>query len=276
VNEGQVMLLAQGFATLYGLVIGSFWNVAIARLPEDRSLWPRSACPQCGAAITAADNVPVLSWLWLRGKCRSCATPISPKYPLVELLGGLLGLLLFRALVPSFSQLDLANLSAWVVQFTFLTLVVIGAFVDLRHRILPDEVTIYAMPFGILGAAWLEYVGYDGWLSVGWRQAVIAALVWPLLFWLVALFGRLWADFDVLGFGDVKLMAMFGAFLGPVGTFVAVMWGSILGAAIGIVALVIMRRRAALPFGPPLAIGAIAVVFYGQNFAELMFPMLLR
>ena len=86
-----LLVLGHTFAALYGVVLGSFWNVAIGRLPEGRSLWPRSRCPHCDTAIGAVDNVPVLSWLLLRGRCRACDGPISPRYPLVELLGGLLG-----------------------------------------------------------------------------------------------------------------------------------------------------------------------------------------
>lgn len=271
-TEGLVMGLAQGFAGLYGLVIGSFWNVAIARLPEDQSLWPRSACPHCGGAIAAFDNLPILSWLLLRGACRKCGSPISGRYPLVELLGGLLGWLLFRGLVPSMAELDAAHLSAWVVQFAFLSLLVVGSYVDLRHRILPDEVTIYAAPLGIAAALWLQFVGYDGWLAITWQQAVLGAALWGSIFWLGALVGRLWAGFEVLGYGDIKLMVLFGAFLGPVGTLAAAMLGSILGSAMGIAALLWTRRRTALPFGPPLAVGAAWVVLYGEAFVELMFP----
>ena len=268
------MVLGHVFAGLYGLVLGSFWNVAIARLPEGRSLWPRSRCPHCGAAIAARDNIPVLSWLLLRGRCRSCGAPISPRYPLVELLGGLLGVLLFRTLVPDAAQLTPAHLVAWVVQFTFLSLLVIGAYIDLRHRILPDEVTLFAAPLGILGALAYQWIGYDGWLSPSWQQAALGALVWPAVFGLGALVGYLWMGREVLGRGDVKLMALYGAFLGPVGTLVAVTWGSILGSIVGIVYLLWMRRRPLLPFGPPLAAGASLFLFYGQPFVELMFPRL--
>lgn len=267
-----LMVLGHFFAGLYGLVLGSFWNVAIGRLPEGRSLWPRSACPHCDAPVAAVDNVPVLSWLLLRGKCRSCSGPISPRYPLIEVLGGLLGVLLFRSLMPDLLQLDLPHIVAWGVQFTFLTLLAIGAFVDVRHRILPDEVTIYAAPLGIVGALLYDWVGYDGWLSVTWQQAVVGALIWPAVFGLAALVGSLWAGREVLGRGDVKLMALYGAFLGPLGAFVAVMWGSILGTMAGITYLIVKRRRPLLPFGPPLAVGALLFLFFGEPFVEVMFP----
>jgi leader peptidase (prepilin peptidase)/N-methyltransferase len=269
-----MMVLGHVFSGLYGLVLGSFWNVAIARLPEGRSLWPRSRCPHCDAPVAARDNVPVLSWLLLRGRCRSCSSPISPRYPLIELLGSLLGVLLFRSLVPDASFLDPAHLVAWVVQFTFLSLLVIGAYVDLRHRILPDEVTLFAAPLGFLGALATEWIGYDGWMAVHWKQAVLGALVWPSVFGLGAFIGALWMGREILGRGDVKLMAMYGAFLGPLGTLVAVTWGSIIGSVVGIVYLLWKRRRPALPFGPPLAMGAVLLLFYGKPFVDLMFPNL--
>ena len=263
------LLLAYTFAALYGVVLGSFWNVAIHRLPDGHSLWPRSACPRCGAAVAARDNVPIVSYVLLRGACRDCKAPISARYPLVEVLGGLLGVLVLRNLGPT---LDLAHAAAWVVQFGFVGLLVVGAFVDLRHRILPDEVTIYATPFGIAGAWLLGAVGYDGWLSHTWQQAVLGACVWMGLFWLVAWVGRISSGGDVLGYGDVKLVGLFGAFLGPLGAFVAVMWGSILGSIVGIVALLVSQRRVALPFGPQLAIGALLFLFLGEPFVDLMFP----
>jgi len=197
---------------------------------------------------------------------------VYKRQPLTELLGGLLGVLLFRTLIPDAVSLDAAHLTAWVVQFSFISLVTIGAYVDLRHRILPDEVTLYAAPLGILGAVAYDLVGYSGWLSITWRQAVIGSLVWPMLFGATAWFGALWADRPVLGRGDIKLMALYGAFLGPLGSFIAVMWGSIIGTVVGILYLLWMRRRPVLPFGPPLAIGALLFLFAGQPFVQIMFP----
>ena len=272
-SEAAILWTGQGFAALYGVVLGSFWNVAISRLPDDLSLWPRSACPRCGAAIAAHDNIPLLSWLWLRGGCRHCGGPISLRYPLIELLGALLGWWLFRALIPTLGQLDVPHLAAWVVQFGLLSLLVVGSMVDIRHRILPDQVTIYAAPFGILGAFVLGWLGYDGWIHPSVSEAVLGACVWPLVFWLGAFIGRLWAGMDVLGWGDVKLVALLGAFLGPLGAFVAIMVGSILGSIFGIVAQLVMRRRLMLPFGPPLSVGAVWFVFFGESFVDLMFPM---
>lgn len=271
-TETLVMAGAQGFAVLYGLVIGSFWNVAIARMPADQSLWPRSRCPRCGAPVRAVDNVPVLAWFRLRGQCRDCAAPIPASYPLTEALGGLLGWLLFRTLVPDLDHLDAAHLTAWVVYFGFFSLLVIGAYVDLRHRILPDQVTSYAVPFGIAGAALLAWLGFDGFPHTDARGAVLGTAIYGGGGALLALLGMLIYRREALGWGDVKLFAMLGAFLGPVHAFAAIMWGSLLGSVLGIAATLAARRRVYSAFGPPLAIGAIGYVLYGEPFARLFLP----
>ncbi len=273
-TEAGVMGIAQGFSVLYGLVIGSFLNVCIARLPEDRSLLPSSACPSCGGAILWHDNIPVLSWLALRGACRHCGSPISPAYPLVEVLGGLLAWLLFRRVVPTILELDVPHLAAWTVQFTFLSLLVVAAYVDVRHRIIPDQTSIYAVPVGIAGTVLLQVLGYDGWLSMDWRAAVLGAALWGTLFATTAWVALYLTDRVALGRGDVKLAAMLGAFLGPVGAFLVVMWGSILAAMVGVVGTLVLWRRVYWPYGPPIAIAAAVYVLWGEMIATRMFPHL--
>jgi leader peptidase (prepilin peptidase)/N-methyltransferase len=275
VRAEALLWFGQAFAVLYGLVIGSFLNVCIVRLPEDRSLWPRSACPSCNTPIAWYDNVPVLSWLILRGRCRHCGARISPLYPLVELLSGLLGWLLFRRIFADPADLDLAHIAAWVVQFGFLGLLVVAAYVDVRHRIIPDETSIYAVPFGIAGAALLQLVGYDGWMSIGWRQAVVGATLWWLAFAALSWVALYLMDQVALGWGDVKLAAMFGAFLGPTGTFAVLMFGSIIASTVGIVVTVAQGRRTYLPYGPPLALAAVLYVLWGEPFLTAVFPHML-
>lgn len=266
-------LIGQAFATAYGLAIGSFLAVCIVRLPEDRSLLVSSACPRCGARVRWRDNVPVLSWFLLRGRCRDCGTPISPLYPLVEALGGTLGWLLYRRLMPTVDQIDAVHGLAWVVWFGFLGLLVVAAAVDVRHRIIPDQVSSYAVPFGLIGAAALEWAGFEGWLAVGWRSAVLGAAGWGGLFAVFALVGRYVARQEVLGWGDVKLAAMLGAFLGLFpGTFVTVLVGSLFGAVVGIAVTVLARRRVWLPYGPPLALAAALWVLWGDALIATFFP----
>jgi leader peptidase (prepilin peptidase)/N-methyltransferase len=264
VTESWVWALAQVFSIAYGLAIGSFLAVCIVRLPEDRSLLTPSACPRCGTRVAWGDNVPVVSWLALGGKCRTCEGSISALYPLVELLGGLLGWLAFRRVFQDVSDVDLPHIGLWVGVFGFLCLLVVAAAVDVRHRIIPDETSVYAIPFGIALAAYAQWQGLASPLAEGWRHAVIGTALWGGAFAAFAVVAEWVAGRVALGWGDVKLVAMLAAFLGiwP-GTFVVVLWGSLFGAAFGIAVTVALRRRSYLPFGPPLAVAAALWVLYG-------------
>ncbi len=264
--SGSVLLIvAQSFAVLYGLVVGSFLASSIVRIPEGRSSLVPSSCPRCATPLHWHDNVPVLSWLRLRGRCRSCESPISALYPLVELLSALLAWLVCRHLVQSPADLDLAHAAAWALQFGFLAMLIVAATVDIRHRIIPDETSIYAVPVGVGGHAVLEALGYDGWLSIGWREAALGAAMWGGCFAFFSWSALLLLRREGLGWGDVKLAAMFGAFLGTMpGGLAAIALGSLFGVVVGLAATVITWGRTYLPFGPPLAIGGALYVLYGD------------
>ena len=259
-----VPFLVQSFAILYGLAVGSFVAACVVRIPEDRSLWVPSSCPRCAAPVAWHDNLPVVSWLWLRARCRQCGSAISAVYPLVELLVALMAWLVARHLIRTPEALDLAHVLAWVLQFGLLAALVLAATVDIRHRIIPDETSVYAVPVGVVGHALLEALGYDGWLAIGWRQAVLGCAMWGGLFASIHWGARLLLRKDALGAGDVKLAAMLGAFLGVQGGLLALMIGSLIGAVGGIVATLILWRRPYLPFAPPLAVGASLYVLYGD------------
>lgn len=259
--------IGQLYALIIGLVIGSFLAVCIVRLPEDHSLWTGSRCPHCGHGIRWKDKVPLFSWLALRGRCRDCGTSISPLYPLVEALTGVLSLLLFRLVFPTIDTFDLAHLAGWFHYFVFTCLLVVLTYVDLRYRFIPDETSIYAVPVGIATAGLAQWAGWDGWDGFGaitWTEAVLGAGLWGTVF--LVFKGAFWfvRRDDALGWGDVKLVAMFGAFLGPFpGTHVAVLLGSLAGAIIGVIATVYYRRRVWLAFGPSLALGGVLYVLWG-------------
>jgi prepilin signal peptidase PulO-like enzyme (type II secretory pathway) len=173
--------------------------------------------------------------------------------------------LLFRRVFQDPTDLDLAHLVGYLGRFTFLSLLIVAAYVDLRHRIVPDQTSIYAVPVGIAFAAAGEWLGWDGFGAVGWRGAVLGATVWGGSFALFSLIASWIAGREALGWGDVKLVAMFGAFLGAYpGTFVAVLLGSLVGAIVGLSVLVVTRRRPHLPFAPPLAVGAATWVLWGD------------
>jgi leader peptidase (prepilin peptidase)/N-methyltransferase len=259
-------ILLQVFAFVLGLCLGSFLNVCIARMPEDRSIVrPASHCPRCGSFIKWYDNIPVLSWILLRARCRACGQSIAATYPLVELCVGLLALLLWRRILPNEAVLDPPHLLLFAWYLAFVCMLVGLTFIDLRHYIIPDEFSIYAVPLGVLGAVLL------GWLAPGlaldWKQSVMGALVGGLILLVIAGFYYLVRKEEGMGFGDVKLLAMIGSFLGAFpGLFMVLMIGSVLGSAVGIAMIVRKGHgfRTALPFGPFLALGALIHLFFGK------------
>jgi len=237
---------------LTGLVFGSFLTVVIHRVPRKESIvLPRSACPSCGVSIRPLDNIPVLSYLLLRGRCRHCRTPISPQYPLVEALTGAL----FVGAAVVFHRLAVA-----IVVAPFLGLMVAVAFIDARHRVIPNRITY---PSLILFAAALLGVA----LAVGGVSLATAGL--GLLAFAGVLFVIAFLVPTGLGMGDVKLAALIGLVLGALGwryVGVAAMLGVLAG---GLGAVVALARGAArkdtMPFGPYMAAGAILAALFAPQ-----------
>ena len=257
-------------ALVFGLLIGSFLNVCILRIPADKSIVaPASSCPKCGKAIAPYDNIPVLSWIFLGGKCRNCKTSISAMYPAVELLTGLLFLGCYFVFGLTVDALK------WAV---FAALVVVLTITDLRERILPDEVNFFGLGAGLFFSFFTKSLdGTALWLANRWfafppppialsfADAVLGAAAGSGLLWIVAegyfrLRGR-----EGMGLGDVKMMAAVGAFLGLKRTMLTVLLGSLLGSVIGILLIAISKkgRDYELPFGTFLGAGALLVVFFG-------------
>jgi leader peptidase (prepilin peptidase)/N-methyltransferase len=262
----------QAFAFAIGLSFGSFLNVCIARMPEDRSVSsPPSHCPNCGHQIRWYENIPVLSWVALGAKCSSCKTPISPLYPAIELLTGVLSLLLFRHLVPidgvmqPDGTLIPQHLAGWVFYLAFLFLLLGTTFIDLRHYIIPDEFSIYSVPVGVAGCAFLGWLGSPA--APSWQQSVVGALIGGGSLWAVMFAYRVVRGEEGMGFGDVKLLAMMGAFLGalPAIPFI-VLVSSVAGSVVGIVLIVTQGRgfRAQVPFGPFLSLAGVIYLFFGD------------
>ena len=235
-------------AGIYGAMIGSFLNVCVYRLPRDESVVrPRSRCPGCGAPIAWYDNLPVLSWLILRGRCRRCGTGISVQYPVIELLVGLV----WAAAVWR-EGLSLETLSAGL----FVTLL-IGIFLtDLRHMVIPDEFSLGGL------AAGLVLAGVLGRRALG--VAVAGAALGYGVLWLAAVVGKWWAGRDAMGGGDLKMMAMVGAFLGWRGVLLTVFLGSLIGTLVYLPALLRRERHREVPFGVFLALGAVTALLAGD------------
>ena len=247
-----------------GLVLGSFLNVCIHRLPLGESIvHPRSRCPGCGTPIRAWHNVPVASWLLLRGRCASCRQPISVRYPLVEVLSALVLLALWHAYGPT---------PAFAIAAAFALALLVLFFTDLDHQLLPDAVTLSGFVAG-MALAWINpFLGPPGeapsWRRV-WMAGVGAALGAGVLWGIGALYSRL-RGVEAMGFGDVKMMAMVGAFTGPMGVLFTLFAASIVGAVVGL-ALVPLRGRTlrdTLPFGCFLAPAALAALLVGRQAVE--------
>lgn len=232
-------------AALFGLVVGSFLNVVIHRVPRKESIvWPASHCPSCGAEIKPKDNVPLLSYAVLRGRCRSCGARISARYPFVEATTGLL----FGAAALWFG-LSLQLVSAVVLVAALVAL----AGTDLEHRLLPN---VIVGPAALVGIALSVISGPQDWWVYPASAAVIA----------VGLFGLALLYPGGMGMGDVKMGGMLGAFLGSYGAL-AVFSGAFVGALAGGVLMATgkMQRRSALPFGVFMAVGGIFTLFFGPD-----------
>ncbi len=253
---------------LFGLVFGSFLNVCIYRIPRDLSVVaPRSFCPECGSQLAWTQNIPLLSYLRSRGRCRQCAQPIGVRYPLVELTAAAL-----FALIAWKYGFGLEG-AKWAL---FELLLIALFWTDFEERILPDELTLGGTLAGLLFSVVVRVSGAFGPLMLSnaeWRwqslvNAVLGALLVALPIWLIgALYGRL-RKREALGLGDVKLLLMLGAFLGPEAGILALSIGAISGALVGVMLLIRLKGPARfyeLPFGSFLCAGAAIVPFLSAS-----------
>jgi leader peptidase (prepilin peptidase)/N-methyltransferase len=234
---------------IFGLLIGSFLNVVIYRLPRGQSIvTPPSSCPGCGSRLRAIDNVPVLSWLALGGRCHRCKAPISIQYPIVEAVTGLLFLLV--AWLTPVGPLLLARL-------LLVTILIVLFGIDLHHQILPNVITLPAVVIGF---------GFSLVAPPGWRDSLLGILLGGgILYGIAAAYYAVRRE-EGLGMGDVKMLAMIGAFLGWKAVLVTLILSSFAGALVGVALIAFSRgtMRLALPFGTFLALGALAAMLVGE------------
>jgi leader peptidase (prepilin peptidase)/N-methyltransferase len=240
----QLIILA-----VLGLSVGSFLNVCVHRLPRDQSLsHPASRCPGCGDTLRWFDNIPVLSYLVLRGRCRKCRSPISIRYPVVEVST----MLLFVLHGATFGWTALL-----VPRLVFACAMVVLFAIDLEHHLLPDVITLPGIVLGLVSSAVLP---------PGLRDALIGVLVGGGTLWLVSEAYYRYSGHEGMGGGDVKMLAMIGAFLGWQLALLTLVLSSFVGSAVGL--LVILARRGgmkyALPYGTFLALGALAASLAGD------------
>jgi len=249
----SLRVLLDAYAAVLGLIAGSYLNVVVHRLPRGLStVRPRSACPACGAPISARDNLPLFSFALLGGRCRACKAPISWRYPLVEAATALL----FVGCLERFG-VSLAAVAAAL----FCCLMLALGLIDLEHLLLPDRLTLPGILAGLALQPWLPWGGL-------W-QAVAGALLGA------AVLLAIWAGWylvrheEGMGLGDVKMLALIGAFLGWRGTLVALFFASFAGALTGLALIVTggAGMRSKLPFGSFLALAGIATLFAGREIA---------
>jgi len=302
----ETVVIITVISFLFGIIVGSFLNVCITRIPEEMSIvTPGSRCPRCGTPIKPYDNVPIFAWMWLRGKCRACSAPISAMYPTIELATGLL-------FVGAFLEFGITQ--ATVKWLFFTCLIVILTVTDLRVRLLPDVVNWPGLAAGLVFSAFVPpdhgHAGFLAWrfLNVhalpafleGILDGILGAAFGGFLLWGLAALYKVVRGHEGMGMGDVKMIAMIGAFLGLRGTFLTLLVGSLLGSLIGIglvVALYLggwrsglakrasrrglgterqlrwaIARQYQLPLGTFLGIGALAIV-YGEPVIGARWPI---
>lgn len=264
------------FSVIFGLMVGSFLNVVIHRLPKmmEREwhanclelqgkevpeqpkytiVTPRSACPKCGHQITALENIPIISWLMLGGKCSNCKTKISMRYPLIEALtGALIGLVAYKF------GYTYSALFAFIYVFALVTL----TFIDFDTQLLPDDITL---PLLWLGLIFNLNTGFTDL-----KSAVLGAIFGYLILWSVYWLFKLVTGKEGMGYGDFKLLGAIGAWFGWQLLPAVILLSSVVGAVIGI-GMIMFRGKTgntAIPFGPFLALGGIAALFFGQQLAS--------
>lgn len=249
------------FSLLFGLVFGSFLNVCIYRIPLKKSIVsPPSSCPECGHRIKPYDNIPLVSYLLLLGKCRHCRQPIPIRYPLVELVTGILSMTIFIRYGLGYQ---------YVLFFMFAALLVVISLIDLQHQIIPD---VLSVPGIFVGVAASFLPGHITWLD-----SLIGAVGGGGLLYLVAVIFKKLTGKDGMGGGDVKLLAMIGAWMGWRSLPVVILLSSLSGILIGGGALLLAGKgyRARIPFGPFLSLGAIIYFFFGVQLIQWYYHLLM-
>ena len=263
-------MLEAALAALAGLLIGSFLNVCIYRLPLDLSVvTPRSFCPACDQPIAWYDNVPVFSYLALRGRCRKCGARIRLRYPIVELLTG----------AAFFAAVWMLGPTAAAIKFcVYAAILITLIFSDLEERILPDEFTLGGAVAGVIFAGFVPFdwgimrlllMRVDSPRLASMAESLFAAVFCGGALWTVGFLYEKLRHREGLGFGDVKMVAMIGAFLGLQGALMTLIAGSLLGAVVGLCYIWFTGKDAStyeLPFGTFLGAAALAVGFFGQVF----------
>lgn len=245
------------FAFIFGAAVGSFLNVCIFRIPAKESIVkPLSRCPHCQHPIRFYDNIPIVSFILLRARCRDCGGNISWRYPLVELVTAILALLLFMRFGLTLH---------FVVLFIFTAVLIVITFIDLDHQIIPDILTLPGIPLFFLAAVFI--------VKVPWLEALIGLLIGGGVLFAIAFVYQIITKREGMGGGDIKLLAMIGGFFGWKSLIFILLFSSFAGALVGVAAMIIKKQdmKYAVPFGPFLSAAAVAYIFLGDAFVQLLF-----
>ncbi|MDD5556490.1 MAG: prepilin peptidase [bacterium] len=247
------------FILVLGAAVGSFLNVCIHRLPREESIVsPPSHCPGCGAPIRPSDNIPIASFLLLRGRCRSCGAPIRRRYIAVEAITAAAFLLLWR--------LHGGSPPMFVIAAAFSCGLIVVFFVDIEHQIIPDEISLGGIPFGLLASVAHPALQAADTRTAALLSSAAGAALGGGIFWLIRVAGGRIFRKEAMGLGDVKLMTALGALLGPslvlFTTFSAAVIGSVVGLSLIAVGKADLGSR--LPFGPFICAGAALAFFWGR------------
>ena len=245
-----------------GLLIGSFLNVCIYRMPRNQSIiFPSSRCPSCDNPIRSFDNIPLLSYLVLGGKCRYCGQKISLRYPLVESLNGLIYVAVIWRYGVGWDSVFYCLLSSSLIVITF---------IDLDFQIIPDRITLPGIPLGIAAGSFLLPDPFLRAVPLGYQSALIGAATGFLFYYFIAYLSIVLLKKEGMGGGDIKMMAMVGGFLGWKTVILTTFLGSLLGSIAGIAIMLIKKKGRGLqiPFGPYLALGTFISIFFGQEILQ--------
>ena len=285
----ELMPILAFFSFWLGACIASFLNVVIWRVPRGESIVsPPSHCPKCNSPIRWSQNIPILSWLALRGKCANCRAPISPRYICVELLGGLLFLAVFlhlfggdgKPVVAPFGQVTyIGGIFILLVWWIWISLMIAGSFIDFDHQLLPDFTTVGGMVLGVLFWAFVsastrnfafDFSDLRMYFPLAYS---ISGLVFGFgLLWLVRRIGSKVFKREAMGMGDVFLMGAVGALFGPIAVLVTLILSSVVGSVVGVSLILLSKTKLGcftpIPYGPYICIGCLSWMFFGPQLVD--------
>lgn len=257
------MIIIYILTFLFGAVIGSFLNVCIYRLPRNLSIIsPSSRCPSCHSPIRHYDNIPIISYIILKGLCRDCGSTIPIRYPFVELLNAIM----YIFIIWRFGL-------GWHIpfMFAFISGLIVITFIDLDFQVIPDSITLPGTLIGLLSASITTPDPFSRGYHVGIINSLVGIISGGGLFYLIAILGERAFGQEAMGGGDIKLMAMIGSFLGWKSILLTTFAASLVGSIAGIILMIIKGKGKGLkvPFGPFLAVGAALSLFFGQEILYL-------